>query len=172
MDGMTDDKKPAAEAEKPAAGPEPTRSGAMPFERMLKGRKGVLNDAEMEHLLCLALQDPAVIEACKQLADYARAVRTGQIGEDEDRERELDGKIFAEVHRLRVPLYHDFKNDDWVELETQLNKYTAERWLSDLPRYNPAPPPPIKKVEEIGGPPGPEPTRYGDWQFNGKVTDF
>ena len=39
------------------------------------------------------------------------------------------------------------------------------------------PPPPVppekpKKVEEIGGPPGPEPTRYGDWQFNGKVTDF
>ena len=30
----------------------------------------------------------------------------------------------------------------------------------------------IRKVEEIGGPPGPEPTRYGDWQFNGKVTDF
>ena len=29
-----------------------------------------------------------------------------------------------------------------------------------------------KKVEEIGGPPVPEPTRYGDWQFNGKVTDF
>jgi hypothetical protein len=33
-------------------------------------------------------------------------------------------------------------------------------------------PEPSKKVEEIGGPPGPEPTRYGDWQFNGKVTDF
>jgi hypothetical protein len=30
----------------------------------------------------------------------------------------------------------------------------------------------IKNVEEIGGPPGPEPTRYGDWQFNGRVTDF
>jgi hypothetical protein len=30
----------------------------------------------------------------------------------------------------------------------------------------------IKQVEEIGGPPGPEPTRYGDWQFNGRVTDF
>ena len=29
-----------------------------------------------------------------------------------------------------------------------------------------------KKIEEIGGPPGPEPTRYGDWQSNGKVTDF
>ncbi|MGE3647968.1 MAG: DUF1674 domain-containing protein [Reyranellaceae bacterium] len=29
-----------------------------------------------------------------------------------------------------------------------------------------------RKIPEIGGPPGPEPTRYGDWQFNGKVTDF
>jgi hypothetical protein len=37
------------------------------------------------------------------------------------------------------------------------------------PKPNPQP---VKKVEEIGGPPGPEPTRYGDWQFNGKVTDF
>lgn len=25
---------------------------------------------------------------------------------------------------------------------------------------------------EIGGPKGPEPTRYGDWQFKGRVTDF
>jgi hypothetical protein len=30
----------------------------------------------------------------------------------------------------------------------------------------------IKKVPEIGGPPGPEPTRYGDWAYGGKVTDF
>lgn len=34
------------------------------------------------------------------------------------------------------------------------------------------PPVPLSKIVEIGGPPGPEPTRYGDWQFNGKVTDF
>jgi hypothetical protein len=34
----------------------------------------------------------------------------------------------------------------------------------------PAPKKPMPK--EIGGPPGPEPTRYGDWQFNGRVTDF
>ena len=43
------------------------------------------------------------------------------------------------------------------------------------PRAEPAkpvPPEKPKKVEEIGGLPGPEPTRYGDWQFNGKVTDF
>lgn len=30
----------------------------------------------------------------------------------------------------------------------------------------------LPRPTEIGGPPGPEPTRYGDWQFNGRVTDF
>jgi hypothetical protein len=25
---------------------------------------------------------------------------------------------------------------------------------------------------EIGGPQGPEPTRYGDWEYNGRCTDF
>jgi hypothetical protein len=32
----------------------------------------------------------------------------------------------------------------------------------------PAAPPP----REIGGPRGPEPTRYGDWETNGRCTDF
>jgi len=32
--------------------------------------------------------------------------------------------------------------------------------------------PAIKKPVEIGGPVGPEPTRYGDWQFKGRVSDF
>jgi hypothetical protein len=31
-------------------------------------------------------------------------------------------------------------------------------------------PPPLPK--EIGGAPGPEPTRYGDWQYKGRCTDF
>ena len=33
-------------------------------------------------------------------------------------------------------------------------------------------PSPAERPKEIGGPPGPEPTRYGDWQYNGRVTDF
>jgi hypothetical protein len=33
----------------------------------------------------------------------------------------------------------------------------------------PASPP---KPKEIGGPKGPEPTRYGDWEVNGRCTDF
>ena len=28
------------------------------------------------------------------------------------------------------------------------------------------------KKEEIGGYEGPEPTRFGDWQHNGRCTDF
>ncbi len=36
----------------------------------------------------------------------------------------------------------------------------------------PAPPPPEKKPAETGGPAGPEPTRYGDWEQKGRCTDF
>jgi hypothetical protein len=29
-----------------------------------------------------------------------------------------------------------------------------------------------KPPREIGGPKGPEPTRYGDWEIGGRCTDF
>ena len=36
-----------------------------------------------------------------------------------------------------------------------------------------APPPAVPLLpKEIGGAPGPEPTRYGDWQHKGRVSDF
>ncbi len=41
------------------------------------------------------------------------------------------------------------------------------------PKAIPAPkpePPPLPP--EIGGQKGPEPTRYGDWEKNGRCTDF
>ena len=34
------------------------------------------------------------------------------------------------------------------------------------------PEPKPQPVREIGGAKGPEPTRYGDWEHNGRVTDF
>jgi hypothetical protein len=40
---------------------------------------------------------------------------------------------------------------------------------ADAPAEKPAKP---KLPPEIGGAPGPEPTRYGDWQHKGRVTDF
>jgi hypothetical protein len=38
------------------------------------------------------------------------------------------------------------------------------------PPAKPQPAPALPK--EIGGAEGPEPTRYGDWQHKGRVTDF
>jgi hypothetical protein len=32
--------------------------------------------------------------------------------------------------------------------------------------------PPKELPKEIGGQKGPEPTRYGDWEKNGRCTDF
>ena len=29
-----------------------------------------------------------------------------------------------------------------------------------------------KQINETGGPKGPEPTRYGDWEQKGRCTDF
>ena len=44
------------------------------------------------------------------------------------------------------------------------------------PAATPEPPaaPAAKKPmpKEIGGPTGPEPTRYGDWERKGRVSDF
>jgi len=36
----------------------------------------------------------------------------------------------------------------------------------------PAPPKKDKMPNEIGGPEGPEPTRYGDWERKGIISDF
>ena len=36
----------------------------------------------------------------------------------------------------------------------------------------PKPAPPAAKPPEHGGSSGPEPTRYGDWERNGRCSDF
>ena len=41
------------------------------------------------------------------------------------------------------------------------------------PADPPKPPAPTAKPpKEFGGPAGPEPTRYGDWEQKGRCTDF
>ena len=40
------------------------------------------------------------------------------------------------------------------------------------PKPVPAPAPPASPQGEIGGPAGPEPTRFGDWEQKGRCTDF
>ncbi|MCE2926812.1 MAG: DUF1674 domain-containing protein [Rickettsiales bacterium] len=40
------------------------------------------------------------------------------------------------------------------------------------PKLNPKPQTTTAKAAETGGPKGPEPTRYGDWEIAGKCVDF
>jgi hypothetical protein len=40
------------------------------------------------------------------------------------------------------------------------------------PDTKPEPAGPRARPREIGGPSGPEPTRYGDWERSGRVSDF
>jgi len=46
---------------------------------------------------------------------------------------------------------------------------TPETTPESQPAAKPAKP---AMSKEIGGPKGPEPTRYGDWERNGRVSDF
>lgn len=42
----------------------------------------------------------------------------------------------------------------------------------DSPRDAASQPESRQRPKEIGGPKGPEPTRYGDWERNGRCSDF
>lgn len=45
---------------------------------------------------------------------------------------------------------------------------TAENPASEAEPAAPAP----RRPREVGGRPGPEPTRYGDWEKDGRCIDF
>jgi hypothetical protein len=51
----------------------------------------------------------------------------------------------------------------------------SARVAADIPAVAPAldAARPVASLQaEIGGPPGPEPTRFGDWEKNGRCVDF
>lgn len=48
----------------------------------------------------------------------------------------------------------------------------ADQAPPDRPPTAPREPPAQPAVPEIGGPKGPEPTRFGDWEKGGRCTDF
>lgn len=51
--------------------------------------------------------------------------------------------------------------DDQLNLETQPETPDTPQKIS-----------PEDKPQEVGGPKGPEPTRYGDWEKAGRCIDF
>ncbi len=52
--------------------------------------------------------------------------------------------------------------------EDSKRETTASESKSLPPKFTPPKPMP----REVGGPKGPEPTRYGDWEVKGRCTDF
>ena len=51
------------------------------------------------------------------------------------------------------------------------NSNPSEAGKAGIPAQ-PLPPVPAPSPKEIGGRDGPEPTRYGDWEKNGRCIDF
>jgi hypothetical protein len=49
---------------------------------------------------------------------------------------------------------------------------SAPAGAREPPREKPKPDGAPATAREIGGPKGPEPTRYGDWEHNGRCSDF
>lgn len=49
---------------------------------------------------------------------------------------------------------------------------TTQGPVPKLPKAPESQQSPESRPKEIGGPKGPEPTRYGDWEQNGRCTDF
>lgn len=43
---------------------------------------------------------------------------------------------------------------------------------SDATQVDRAPEQPAEVIKEFGGPKGPEPTRFGDWERKGRCVDF
>lgn len=63
-----------------------------------------------------------------------------------------------------------------TETEADASHVDTSAKAGDAPKDAPPQPETEKngtaRPPEIGGPKGPEPTRYGDWEQNGRCTDF
>ena len=86
---------------------------------------------------------------------------------------EGSGDETKKLRKARTPVGQ--LDDSW---ETKSNKVEPTKATpSDSPTEKPDPYAPFPEnrnpvTGEIGGPRGPEPTRYGDWEKKGRVSDF
>ncbi len=86
---------------------------------------------------------------------------------------------------IKLPLVHRPEPPDAMEATGESTVMTEHRAMSDNENRADRPQPdnvrrkgamksgqPETWPKEIGGQEGPEPTRYGDWEKNGRCTDF
>ena len=55
---------------------------------------------------------------------------------------------------------------------SETSKTPPDPAATETPKPKPAAADDAARVEEIGGPKGPDPTRFGDWSVNGRCIDF
>jgi len=79
-----------------------------------------------------------------------------------------------ELRKARMPVGQ--LDDSWETKSSKVEPTKTTKTDTDgLPEADPYAPFPDNKnpvTGEIGGPRGPEPTRYGDWERKGRISDF
>jgi len=95
-----------------------------------------------------------------QLAALRPRVRWGGLAQFSSQQQdEVAAKIQKRRHRLSA------KEIQALEELAALHRDEFEQVERKVEERNP-------RTGEMGGPQGPEPTRYGDWERNGRVSDF
>lgn len=83
-------------------------------------------------------------------------------GESSSSSSSSKNKRMEEIIKEKTPKGKLDDVDDGSEKHRDAEKEPLARWPGGV---NP-------NTGEVGGPAGPEPTRYGDWERKGRVTDF
>lgn len=90
--------------------------------------------------------------------------------DEEDEEEDVEGDEMEEEQRDQRMLTKGLE-EELEEIREQIRQLgpdalsEADEWVAMMGGRNPV-------TGEIGGPKGPEPTRYGDWSIAGRVSDF
>jgi hypothetical protein len=74
------------------------------------------------------------------------------------------------MHRRTPTTSTDAGTDEAIDGGRDTQQGSAEP--NTIQDSQPALPDTPSKPVEVGGPKGPEPTRYGDWERNGRCSDF
>lgn len=100
--------------------------------------------------------------------------------------RAVDSFLYKHIclQTVRIHSSSIYRKDTTLEDKTPLGRFSdsmkqekkekskKEEGGEALDHFAPFPEATNPETGEIGGPTGPEPTRYGDWERKGRVTDF
>ncbi|XP_055917701.1 succinate dehydrogenase assembly factor 4, mitochondrial [Eupeodes corollae] len=100
-------------------------------------------------------------ELLTQIAKQATCYSTKSVGPQNTEKPKVSARLteFQKKMREKTPIG---KLDEIVGKHPHQEKEPLKPWPNNTNPY----------TGEVGGPAGPEPTRYGDWERKGRVSDF